>query len=317
MEYRKIIEFGKSSYVISLPKSWLSEKNLNKGDSVYLDPEGERLSIYPAEQNSIREPKSATIDVTNMTAKEIRLKLISKYIRNYNQITLESPDLGSKAKDIRAIIHDIMALEVVEETSRRIVTRDFLNMEEICPLDLLKKMDVITKEMLADSKGTFQNNKYENIAERDTDVNRLCYLFFRVMKYLQLNPAIARKRGYTHERLLALWAAAVKMESVADQSKRIAKLMGRVRFNKAEQDQFVKLYSTVEQYYIDTIQAFYSKDSDSAFRLLLQRRQMIKKCKDFYRQNWNHEWVPVMLEKMKAIISDCKATLTYVCDTES
>ncbi len=316
MEYRKIIEFGKSSYVVSLPKPWLAEKNLGKGDTVYLDPDEDKISIYPAEQKKVSEPKCIKIDVTGMTDKEIRLQLISKYIRNFNEITLVADDMGKKAKDIRNIIHDIMALEVVEETASRIVTRDFINMEDICPMSLLKKMDVITREMLSDSKNSFKADKYENIAERDNDVNRLSYLFFRVMRYLQRNPAAASKRGFTNDKLLTVWAAAVKMESVADQSKRLAKLMARVKFNKSEQKQFVSLYSTIERYYIDTIDAFYGHDSPKAFELLLQKRRMIKLCKDFYRQNWNHEWVPIMLEKMKAIIADCKSLLTYVCDME-
>lgn len=316
MEYRKIIEFGKSSYVVSLPKSWLAEKKLGKGDTVYLNLQDDKISIYPTEQKKTAEPKRIKIDVTGMTDKEIRLHLISKYVRNFNEITLVADDMSRKAKDIRNIIHDIMALEVVEETASRIVTRDFLDMDDICPLSLLKKMDVITREMLSDSKNSFKEDKYENIAERDNDVNRLSYLFFRVMKYLQHNPAAASKRGYNNEMLLMVWAAAVKMESVADQSKRLAKLMPRVKFNKDEQKQFVKLYATIERYYLDTINAFYSNDSSKAFQLLVQKRNMIKLCKDFYRQNWNHEWVPVMLEKMTAIIADCKSLLTYICDME-
>ena len=35
MEYRKIIEFGKSSYVVSLPKPWLNAKKLKKGDACF------------------------------------------------------------------------------------------------------------------------------------------------------------------------------------------------------------------------------------------------------------------------------------------
>ncbi|MBU2561110.1 MAG: hypothetical protein KKD17_02350 [Nanoarchaeota archaeon] len=316
MEYRKIIEFGKSSYVVSLPKSWMGEKKLGKGDVVYVGREEDNLVIYPAERKETSEPKRITIDVTNMTQDEIRLRLISKYIRNFNEITLVADNLQSKAKDIRAIIHDLMALEVVEETASKIVTKDFIHMEEISPVDLINKMDTITREMIQDSKNSFKEDRYANISERDSDVNRISYLVYRAMKHYQNNSLIARKKGLKPEELMALWMAAVKIESIADDAKRLAKLIRRLNFKKQEQDQFYKLYSLVEKYYVDSITVFYDHDAEKAFKLISQKKRLIKQCRDFYRQNWNHEWVPVILEKLKSIIGTSKSLLTYVCDRE-
>lgn len=316
MDYRKIIEFGKSSYVVSLPKSWMNERKLKKGDVIYVDQEGDRLVIYPVEKKKSDDLKRVTIDVTSMTKQEIRLQLVSKYIRNFNEITLVSKNMKSKAKDIRKIIHDMMALEVVEEDAGRIVTKDFLNMDDISPLDLINKMDLITREMLSDSKRTFVEDKYDNISERDSDVNRLSYLVFRAIRHLQKNPAVSKQKGLTGNHRHAIWAAAVKIENIADQAKRVAKLMRRLKFSKQEQDEFYALYSMIEQYYIDSIETFYKKDPDKAMHLIGQRKKLIKLCKDFYRQSWNHEWVPVILEKMKSIIIDTKSLLTYVCDID-
>ncbi|MBW2997643.1 hypothetical protein KY349_04860 [Candidatus Woesearchaeota archaeon] len=316
MDYRKIIEFGKSSYVVSLPKAWLVEKKLKKGDVIYVDQESDRLVIYPAERKKTRDIQKVTVDVTNMTRQEIRLNIISKYIRNFNEITIVSKNMKSKAKDVRNIIHDLMALEVVEENASKIVTRDFLNMEEISPLNLINKMDLITREMLIDAKNTFNEDKYDNIAERDSDVNRLSYLIFRTVKYLRKNPAVAKKSGLGQNYLHAMWVAAVKIESIADQAKRVAKLMKRVDFSKQEYGEFYELFSTIEQYYMDAIDAFYKKDPDKAMNLVMQRKKLIKQCKDFYRQSWNHEWVPVILEKLKSIIADTKSLLTYICDLD-
>ena len=43
MEFRKIIAFGKSSFVVSLPKAWMVAHNLVKGDVVYLEEEDDDL----------------------------------------------------------------------------------------------------------------------------------------------------------------------------------------------------------------------------------------------------------------------------------
>jgi phosphate uptake regulator len=316
MEYRKIIEFGKSSYVVSLPKAWLNEKNLKKGDVIYMDQQDERLVMYPAENKESKLSKNVTIDITNMTKHEVHLQLVSKYIQNFNEITLKADNMKSRAKDVRTMIRNMMALEVVEQDASKIVTKDFLHMEDITPATLIKKMDIITRKMIVDSKEAFKEDKHSNISERDVDVNTLSYLVFRSIRYLQKNPALLRKKGLNPEELLIMWNAAMSIENIADQTKRIAKLLRRVKFQKQEQEEFHKLYSSIEKYYIDSVQAFYDRDAEKAFKLGTQKKKLIKQCRDFYRQNWHHEWVPVILEKMKAIIADSKSLLVHACNIE-
>jgi phosphate uptake regulator len=316
MDFRKIIEFGKSSYVVSLPKVWLKEKNLAKGDVVYLAEESSRLVLYPAKNDSNSELKKVTIDVTNMSNKEIRLQVISKYIRNFNEITLMSKNMKSKAKDVRSIVHDLMALEVVEEDATKIVTKDFINMEDIQPVALIQKMDKITREMIVDSKDFFKENKYFNLKERDADVNRLSYLVIRAMKYLQDDHVATMKKGLEHDELITIWMTAVKIEKIADQVKWITKLLKRTDLKKPEQDEFFKLYSIVEKYYHDSMKVFYAKDQEAAFKLVARSKNLNKLCRDFHRQNWNYEWVPSLLEKLKTMIGETKGMLTYVCDLD-
>jgi phosphate transport system protein len=316
MEYRKIIEFGKSSYVVSLPKQWLSENKLGKGDVIYVNKQGENLVVYPVEKKDPKADRSATIDVTELSKDEIRLQLVSMYIRNFNSITLTSENLQSKAKDIRSLIHDLMALEVVEETSSRIVTKDFLNMDDICPLELIKKMDSITREMLRDSKNSPRDDNYANLAERDSDVNRLSYLLHRTIRYIQKRPILQMKRGIDQGRLLAYWTAGVKIESIADQAKRISRILRRIKFKKQEEEQFNRLYTSIEKYYHDCMEAVYENNAEKAFRLVPQKRKLIKQCRDFCRQNWNYEWVPLVLENITLVAAESKAMLTYICDMD-
>jgi phosphate uptake regulator len=316
MEYRKIIEFGKSSYVVSLPKPWLAENKLGKGDIIYVNRQGGNLVVYPVEKKDSKSDRSVTIDVSEMGKDEIKLHLVSMYIRNYNSVTLTAGNLQSKAKDIRAIIHDLMALEVVEETASKIVTKDFLNMEDICPLDIIHKMDAITKEMLRDCKNSPKDDNYANLAERDCDVNRLSYLLHRTLRNMQRNPLLQLKRGIDQGRLLTYWTAGVKIESIADQAKRIARVLRRIKFKGHEAEQFNRLYSSIEKYYHDCMEAFYENDTQKAFRLIPQKRRLIKQCRDFYRQNWDYEWVPSVLENIKLVAAESKALLTYVCDMD-
>ena len=45
MEFRKLISFGKSSYVVSLPKAWVVQQKLKKGDLIAVDEAGPKLIL--------------------------------------------------------------------------------------------------------------------------------------------------------------------------------------------------------------------------------------------------------------------------------
>ena len=47
MTYRKIIGFGGSSFVVSLPKEWINKYGLKKGDVVNIEEESDMLRILP------------------------------------------------------------------------------------------------------------------------------------------------------------------------------------------------------------------------------------------------------------------------------
>ncbi len=317
MNYRKIIGFGKSSFVMSLPKDWLKENKLKKGDVVYLNREGDKLVVYPVDNKDAKKERKITIDVTDMTLDEIGLQLSTLYIRNFTKIIMTADSMKSRAKDIRPVIHELMALEVIEEDASKIVTRAFINMDDISPLNLLEKMDIITREMIVDSKNSFKEDKSENIYIRDLDVNRISFLLFRSVRYLQKNPEAARKKNLSQDHLLAMWDVATRVEEIADQAKRLAKLMRRVKLHNDEKEEFYKLFSAVEKYYHDTLEVFNTLDKERAVKLAFGQKRLVKKCRDFYRQNWDHEWVPVLLEKLKTTIAACKSISMAVGDMDT
>ena len=52
MEYRKLISFGKNSYVVSLPKNWVRQNKLKKGDLVYIEENVSNLVLQPRPSES-------------------------------------------------------------------------------------------------------------------------------------------------------------------------------------------------------------------------------------------------------------------------
>ena len=47
MDTRRIISFGTSSYVVSVPKNWVRENNLKKGDLIHVEDRKDELILSP------------------------------------------------------------------------------------------------------------------------------------------------------------------------------------------------------------------------------------------------------------------------------
>jgi phosphate transport system protein len=304
VEFRKLIEFGKSSYIVSLPKSWVEENKLKKGDILSIEETGEGLTISPKE---VKEQKHVTrsikIDVSNMSMKEIKSQIICNYVQNLNEIILQGSNIKDNLAEIREFIHNLIALEVMEESSKRIVAKDFLNMREILIPDLIRKMDIITKEIIADSKKARTEDVYTSIAIRDQDVNKIAYLVFRTIKYLQNNPSIAKEQGMTPEKILKSWIVAYCIEKVGDQAKRISKLMKDVkRLDEKGWKEISTLYSRIDDLYRDTVKAYYTNDAKAAYELGTRKSRLLKDCRSCYEKYWKIQWMPAILEKFEFMI---------------
>ena len=89
MEYRKLISFGKSSYVVSLPKGWVVQNKLKKGDLIYLEESGPNLILTShVDSNNIKE-KESIIDVDGKDVRLIDREVSSAYIQNNRLIILK------------------------------------------------------------------------------------------------------------------------------------------------------------------------------------------------------------------------------------
>ncbi len=262
MDYRKLISFGKSSFVVSIPKEWMSTNNLQKGDTVTLNIRNQNLIIQPKDSHEIKNKSEIVIDVDDKPLKYLDREIISAYINNYRKIILEGSQIKTKSRDIQKLIHNLIALEVMEQKSNIIVARDFLNMKDLSIHNLIQKMDIAARSLLADARRSFEENNYENISQRDEDINRLFFLICRVIKYGLRNPLMAPATfGVAGcEDLLNLRLAATYIEKISDTAKRAARYMGLVKFSEKQKKEFIKILGKIDQQFVEMMEAYYKKD---------------------------------------------------------
>ena len=180
MHLRKLVKAGLTSHTISLPKNWIKKNNLKKGDNIYiLEKSDKELSIMPEHKKQIASrKKEIIIQVDKKEINTIQREITAAYLNNYGIICLIGDSISNKTKEIRKIIHNFVALEISEHTTKRIIAQDLLNLEEISVEKSINRMDMIVRTMLGDILRIIDGKKdlYESIYYRDFDVNKLYFL---------------------------------------------------------------------------------------------------------------------------------------------
>ncbi len=305
MEYRKIISFGKSSYVVCLPKTWVLQNKLGKGDLVYFEESGSGLMVQPRKVEAQEEEKEIIITVDGKSMEQLRRELVPAYINNFRTIIFRGKDIKQKAPEIQQLTQSLIALEIMEQTTDKILAKDFLDMKNISTSNLIRKMDTITRAMMEDGINTFREDNYDSIMLRDKDVNRLSYLVFRVVKYgLQNQSFMQKKHQLDIFNLHDYQWITEHLESIADEVKRIARYMRSAdTIAEKEKKEFEKLFREVRDNYVTTMKAYYTKDIQLAYSIANKKNNQITACDDFYLRNRHSAWTGYLVDRLKRMIS--------------
>lgn len=303
MEYRKLISFGKSSFVVSLPKTWVVKQKLKKGDLIYFDEKENELILNSRLKEDEEDQKEIVIEVDGKELKQIRREIIAAYIKNNKTITLLGNEIKTKAKDIQPMLQGLVALEVMEQTAKKIVARDFLNLEDVAIDNIIKKVDIIIRAMLSDCENMFEEDTYESIDYRDNDINKLVFLIFRIVKYGFEYPSYASKKfRLTASELSSVWWMACYLECVADEIKRIARKMKSIKLTKQEKQRYKKLFIDIKDSYLKIMKAYYTADIKKVHEVINSREELIQRCDQFYLDNKGVFNIGFMIDKTKSLV---------------
>ena len=304
MEFRKLISFGKTSFVMSLPKSWIQKNKLKKGDLIGLQEREEGLVLLPKKDKDIEsEVKRITINVDGKPINRIQREIGAAYINNFNIITITGKELKDKTKEIKDALRYLIALEIVEQTSDKILAKDFLNMEKISITNLIRKMDIITRDMFADTKLVLKDRDPEEIINRDEEINRLSYLLFRAINYALSNPDIARIYKLNSKKLVHYWFINTAIEKIGDSIKRVARNLTELEPKLAKPiiDEFV-LKS--EQRYLGSMKSFYNGDLDLAYKHAGSKKEVLKECEEFSKKHASKWLLEDTMDKIKQMLAN-------------
>lgn len=285
MSGRKLIAFGKNSYVISLPKNWIQRNNLKKGDEITVEETFDMI-VLSTQGNDIEEIKIKKINIDEDL--HFSRKIISAYVNNYDQIEIKGNNLSEHFESMRQATQGMLALEIMEFGSKKVLMKDFLNTSDISLDSILKRIDMMIRSMIEEIKESVITNTKINLDERDKDINKMFYVANKLLNKVLDKPKLAKDLGIPIKEVLFKWRVLVSFETIGDQLKRIIRNFNDLKEDK-EKKQILKTFIMIAEEYLLVVKALYKMDKISASNILDNKSNLLTECEKLLDLIYNDE----------------------------
>ncbi|RLE75546.1 MAG: hypothetical protein DRZ80_02640, partial [Thermoprotei archaeon] len=160
---------------------------LEKGSKVlleFLDDGSLRVKPYLEEEKPILQENRVVLEIESGEDTSIERLLIAYYEAGYDVITInQRPYLSEELrKEVRRALLRLSGLEVVEESSDKLLLQVIIDESQIPIKKTLERMENIVRSMLADlKKSVIENNAkiLESIVERDNELDKFYFFLGR------------------------------------------------------------------------------------------------------------------------------------------
>lgn len=275
METRKLVKSGLSSHTVALPKNFIKDNNLERGNTVYIERKGTNSLILSAQPEAKKEKEKSVkvIEVGNRPLNHIQSDIIKAYVNNHKEIIIKLfPQ--TKAQEIKRYINSLVALEVVQEDNEKIIAKDFLNYEDKEIERTLRRIECMVCSMIQDLKTVENDPAAQAIVDRDKEVNRLGFLVMRIIQVASTDPALASTLRLDNLSTIRLWSLNMHLEKIGDEVKRMARRM--VFMNKEQSKKLHLVLDKILKNYKDTFTAIYTNNLLKMDQNLDVRFQILK-----------------------------------------
>lgn len=322
IDVRKLISFGKGSYILSMPKSWIEKNNLKKGDLISVSDDGFELVLSASQQEEKPDPREISIDAHGKELEFLKAEIVSSYLNGYNTINIAFDSSNKEIPKIKDIMRNLSGLEIMEQTSTRIVAKNLININDISEIsikNIVRRMDIITRAMMEDSILCCRGQcNHESIYHRDVDVNRLYFLGYRAIKNAMKNPRIAKSLGTEPWQLHSDTLMILRLEKIADRQKRIARYICTSNLDRAALAELDKIHTDISEAYSGVMKSYYSRDKQTAFQIEVTNKSRTSSC-DKFLEKYTHSRVSPKnrsqdstLVAVSKIVENLKATAAEI-----
>jgi phosphate uptake regulator len=299
-ETRKLQITGGSTYVISLPKKWVTQNNLKKGSPLLVrQEENGTLAVLPPELGKNERNEEALIKITPDESSDALIrKTVSVYLQGYNIIHIRTKDqkeiVSTQRNAIKTFARNMLVgTEIVIDTSTDLKLQVLLSYPELSVPSALRRMTIITTSMHKDAITALKNLDYQlakDVRATDYEVNRFHLYIIRQLKMAIQNTRIITEIGLKKPKDCLGYRLITKMvERTADHATNIAKnvLVLKKRVNTEFLDAIQEMSTMAISSFEASIESLFRRDYALAESVITKANKIAdleKKVLDSYKE---------------------------------
>lgn len=290
-EGRRIQRTGGSTFIVSLPKAWVTSRGLTAGDVLLFASRSDgSLTLYTQEGGK-SEPTRRSVTVSNDMDKDHLFRLlVAEYIAGSTLLEVRTPGrMSAHTRDVvREFAQHMIGPEILEESAETVVLQDVVGANPLPLPSVIRRMHHMVRAMQADAMAAFSARDpaiAQDVQQRDWEVDRLHWFTQKQVTVALRDQRHLTSLGLTLPECATFLQASRVLERIADHAVRVAEVtdwMQSTVVPKPQVEELTKLSDTARALLDTAVETLFSGDLrganhvlDETDRLVQHRRKIL------------------------------------------
>jgi len=285
--YTRRVQFtGKSTYIVSLPKTWVVRHGLKPGSQVVVEERGRIVVVKPMD-SSIARSMSLTISIDKKTNIDSAIRIvIAAYIMGYDVIVLKTSDYVNPLirNTIRElIVNKLPGVEIISEDEIEIRLQVLLNTTSIPIQDIFKRLVKVVYSVVQDACMALTGSgevSADEVVKEDDSVDRVYFYAIRALN-MAGEGDIETSQVYDVKELLTYRSLSKLLERIGDHGVNIARNAAIIQSHRSLMEEVGELCNSALNIYLKATNAFFEfnyssiNEIDQEIRELRRREETV------------------------------------------
>lgn len=297
MASRKIQKSRSGSYLISLPKSWVEESGLNKGDRVEMRKNEEGLlTLQLTEKKRKMKFNLKLEDFSDIRTLEDSIKACYMQGAETIEVTSEKETMTEEKELLRPLVLELIGSEIYKDRPRLLSFRVLVDPTKFSIPNLIQRIYNLIESVHEDAITALENKNpalASGSGKRGDDAKRLYRLMIRELKISAIDSGVAESIGVEGKgEDLVYTIAARDLSRMAHHTVRFAEIISDSgdRLSEEDIDEIMNISEIVKEMGEKAVKALLNKDIPLA-REVIDFMEKIKELDEDYVKNPNLEQI--------------------------
>jgi phosphate uptake regulator len=323
---RRVQVTDKSTYIVSLPKKWIEEVGIERGETVTILRQSDKsLLIIPKNIIPPEKPTESTL-VTSSRENPYSLvrKVISFYLIGYNTIRVitneERISLDQREMLKEFVRNKLVGTEIVSDSRREMTLQVLLSYPQLSVYDALRRMSIIASSMHRDAITSLlekNDSLAREVIQTDDDVDRFNFYIIRQLKAAVGDVSTVHAIGLKNPRdCLGYRLIARSIERIADHGESIARNVLQIRnpLNERISKGLEKISTFAISGFDDAVKSLFEKDYSLADSVIETKRKIEAMEEEESAEVLAANLGPESTASLRLILDSIRRTMEYASD---